>query len=244
MTTQTAQQRVSLFEFMPYGAPELKEVARKYMSRAVLVSSAAWILVYGLSFGTNVFLATRPHETSVIVVPYRELAAPPPLSNDAPPPQVKVATAVAPPAAAVPVPVPDAEAPPEQTIQSQQEIAAATPSVSASTGGDQIVVQPPTEEELPKFGEYVYVEELPEAITKVAPQYPDLAREANVDGTVMVQALVGKDGKVKDTRVVKSIPMLDAAAVAAVKQWVFKPALSNNKPVAVWVAVPVKFTLH
>ena len=36
--------------------------------------------------------------------------------------------------------------------------------------------------------------------------------------------------------------MLDAAAIAAVKQWVFKPALSNNKPVAVWVAVPVKFS--
>jgi len=60
----------------------------------------------------------------------------------------------------------------------------------------------------------------------------------------MVQALVGKDGKVKDTRVVKSIPMLDSSAEAAVKQWVFKPALSNNKPVAVWVAVPVKFSLR
>ena len=48
----------------------------------------------------------------------------------------------------------------------------------------------------------------------------------------------------KDTKVVKSMPMLDAAAETAVKQWVFKPALSNNKPVAVWVAVPVRFTLH
>ena len=76
------------------------------------------------------------------------------------------------------------------------------------------------------------------------PAYPDIAREAGVDGTVMVQALVGKDGRVKDTRVVKSIPMLDASALTAVKQWVFKPALSNNKPVAVWVAVPVRFTLH
>jgi len=44
-------------------------------------------------------------------------------------------------------------------------------------------VAPPTDDELPKYGEYVYVEELPEAITKVAPQYPDLAREASVDGT-------------------------------------------------------------
>jgi TonB family protein len=38
--------------------------------------------------------------------------------------------------------------------------------------------------------------------------------------------------------------MLDAAALSAVKQWVFKPALSNNKPVAVWVAVPERFSLH
>jgi protein TonB len=113
-----------------------------------------------------------------------------------------------------------------------------------ATGDGELQVAPPSEEELPKFGEYVYVEELPEAITKVPPIYPDMAREANVDGTVLVQALVGKDGKVKDTKVVKSIPMLDEAAVKAVVQWVFKPALSNNKPVAVWVAVPVRFTLH
>ena len=61
---------------------------------------------------------------------------------------------------------------------------------------------------------------------------------------MVVQALVGKDGRVKDTKVVKSVPVLDDAAVSAVKRWVFKPALSNNKPVAVWVAVPVKFSLN
>jgi len=232
---------VSLYQFMPYGAPELKEVARKYMVRSVIVASSIWTIVYLLSFGTGEFLRHRPHETSVIVVPYRELAAPPPLTQDAPPPQVNVTQPVAPPTAAVPVPVPEAEAPPEQTIASQQDIAQSTPSVSSE--GNDIVVAPPGDE-LPKFGEYVYVEELPEAITKAQPVYPDLAREAGVDGTVLVQALVGKDGKVKDTRVVKSIAMLDGAAEAAVKQWVFKPALSNNKPVAVWVAVPVKFTLH
>ena len=60
----------------------------------------------------------------------------------------------------------------------------------------------------------------------------------------MVRALVGKDGRVKDTRIVKSIPMLDEAAVAAVREWVFKPALSHDQPVAIWVAVPVKFSLH
>ncbi len=232
----------ALFHLMPYGAPELKEVARKYMFRGVIVGSAAWLIVFLLSFGTSAFLLHRPHETRVVVVPYRELAAPPPLTENTPPPQVAIAQPIAPPSLAVPVPVPDAEAPPEQNIASQEEIAAITPGVS--TEGENLVVAPPTDEELPKFGEYVYYEELPEVVTKPAPTYPDLAREAGVDGTVMVQALVGKDGRVKDTKVVKSIPMLDGSAVAAVKQWVFKPALSNNKPVAVWVAVPVRFTLH
>ncbi len=242
MTSTAAKHGDGLFAFMPYGAPELKEVARKYMFRGVLAGSGAFILVFVLSFGTTALLKRQPKETSVVVVPYRELAAPPPLTQNEPPPQVQVAVPVAPPTVGVAVPVPDAEAPPEQTIASQEEIAQVTPGVSEGQG--ELVVAPPAEEELPKFGEYVYVEELPEAITKVPPEYPDLARSANVDGTVLVQALVGKDGRVKDTKVVKSIAMLDAAAVSAVRQWVFKPALSNNKPVAVWVAVPVRFTLN
>jgi TonB family protein len=103
---------------------------------------------------------------------------------------------------------------------------------------------PPGEAKLPAFGEYVYVQELPEAVTKVPPQYPDAAREHHIEGQVLVQALVGQDGLVKDARVVKSIPGLDEAAVAAVRQWRFIPASSEGRPVAVWVAVPVKFSLH
>ena len=230
---------ISLYQFMPYGAPELKEVARKYLVRALGAASAAWLVLFVLSMGTSALLSHRPRETSVVVVPYREMAAPPPLTQDAPPPQVAIAQPVAP-TVGVAVPVPDAEAPPEQTIASQEEIAQVTPGVDA---GKDLVVAPPSDE-LPGFGEYVYVEELPEAITKVSPVYPDIAREAGVDGVVMVQALVGKDGRVKDVRVVKRIPMLDDAAITAVRQWVFKPALSNNKPVAVWVAVPVRFSLQ
>ena len=97
---------------------------------------------------------------------------------------------------------------------------------------------------LPRFGDYVFVEDLPEVIERVAPDYPTWAREKGVEGTVMVQALVGKDGRVKDTMVVKSIPMLDDYAIAAVKQWRFKPARTKGEPVAVWVGVPVKFSLH
>ena len=98
---------------------------------------------------------------------------------------------------------------------------------------------------LPRQGDYVYVQELPEAITRVAPDYPEAARAARIDGTVMVQALVGKDGAVQDVRVVKSIPELDGAAKACVRQWKFKPAKDDHgQPVTVWVGVPIKFTLH
>src|SRR5204863_5062560 len=137
---------VSLYESMPYGAPELREVARKYMVRAVLVGCSIWIVLFLLSLGTSVFLSHRPKETSVIVVPYRELAAPPPLSDAPPPPQVAIALPVAPPTVGVAVPVPDAEAPPEQTLASQEEIAQIAPGMSAGSG-DNIVVAPPSEDE-------------------------------------------------------------------------------------------------
>jgi protein TonB len=106
-----------------------------------------------------------------------------------------------------------------------------------------VVVAPP-DQDVPKFGEYVYVEELPEALVKVPPAYPDAAREAHVEGTVMIQALIGRDGMVKDTKVVKSVPGLDDAAASAVRQWQFKPAMAKGAPVATWVAIPVKFSIH
>ena len=97
---------------------------------------------------------------------------------------------------------------------------------------------------LPKVGDYVYVDELPEAITRVAPNYPEAARKAGTQGTVILNVLVDRDGKVADTRIASSVPGLDDAAAAAVRQWRFKPAMERGSPVAVWVIVPVKFSLH
>ena len=92
--------------------------------------------------------------------------------------------------------------------------------------------------------QFVYLEELPEAIRKVPPDYPDDARNNGVQGEVDVQALIGKTGEVERTIVLNSVPALDGSAVRAVEQWQFRPALSNGKPVAVWVAIPVRVTLR
>lgn len=99
--------------------------------------------------------------------------------------------------------------------------------------------QPPE----PWNGEYRGMPDPPQAIRKVAPYYPEDARRRGIHGTVVVQALVGVDGIVKDMKIAKSIPALDRAAEACVWLWKFRPATWGGTPVAVWVGVPVKFTL-
>jgi protein TonB len=232
----------ALYEFMPYGAPELIEGARPRMWRATTLSVALWVLAFLIALGWTVVRPKASEPPRTIVIPFRELAAPPPLTQNEPPPQILIARTTTPPAVGVPVPVPDIQAPPDQTIASQQEIAAAVG--SAETGGDQpIVVQMPPADELPKLGDYVYVDELPALITDTPPKYPEMAREAAVEGDVYLRVLVGKDGRVTEVHVDQSIPMLDEAAIVAARSWVFKPALCNNRPVAVWIARRVRFSL-
>ena len=100
---------------------------------------------------------------------------------------------------------------------------------------------PQAGEVLPGPDDYVQVDELPEAIERAQPEYPKAAREAGVSGTVTVQALVLRDGRVGDVRVMRSIPMLDKPAIDCVKRWRFKPARAAGQPVAVWVTIPIRF---
>ena len=95
-----------------------------------------------------------------------------------------------------------------------------------------------------KTGENVLVDELPVAITRVPPSYPDAAREKGVQGTVQLQVLVKTDGTVGDVRVTVSVPGLDDAAKACVRQWKFKPGMTAGKPVEAWVGIPVHFSIH
>ena len=105
---------------------------------------------------------------------------------------------------------------------------------------------------LPKFGDFVYVEELPTAVVKVPPPYPIRSQQESASGKVIVQALVGRDGRVHEAKVTKTsvgsvspqaTTELEAAALWAVRQWRFQPATAAFKPVAVWVEIPVSFSL-
>ena len=78
----------------------------------------------------------------------------------------------------------------------------------------------------------------------VKPIYPAIAQSARVQGVVIIEATIGPDGKVKDAKVLRSIPLLDQAALDAVKQWEFTPTLLNGVPVPVIMTVTVNFTLQ
>ena len=85
--------------------------------------------------------------------------------------------------------------------------------------------------------------EPPRKIRHVTPEYPAIARQARVEGTVVIDAIIGPDGQVRDATVRESKPLLDRAALAAVRQWLYTPTRLNNVPVAVIMTVEVRFTL-
>lgn len=84
----------------------------------------------------------------------------------------------------------------------------------------------------------------PEKTRDVRPVYPPIAQQARVQGIVIIAATIGPTGKVTDARVLRSIPLLDQAAVEAVKQWEFTPTLLNGVPVPVVMTVTVNFVLQ
>jgi protein TonB len=77
----------------------------------------------------------------------------------------------------------------------------------------------------------------------VSPQYPPLARQAHIQGLVVLLAVIGKDGSVRDVRVKSGSPLLAQAAMDAVKQWRYKPYLLNGQPVEVDTQININFTL-
>jgi TonB family protein len=82
----------------------------------------------------------------------------------------------------------------------------------------------------------------PTKVKDVKPVYPAIAQSARVAGAVTIEATIGEDGKVIEAKVVRSIPLLDQAALDAVRQWEYMPSLLNGVPVPVLVTVTINFT--
>ncbi len=83
----------------------------------------------------------------------------------------------------------------------------------------------------------------PRLARRVEPDYPEIARQARVEGVVILEATTDVYGRVTGVRVLRSLPLLDAAAVDAVRQWVYEPMVINGRPRPVTFTVTVRFVL-
>lgn len=220
----------------------LKREFTRWLTTANVIS----LLVAALLFGSWYVWshASREEEAppNATIVKYTELGVPPSIKEPSAP-QVNVSDAITPPSIGVPEPVPDAEAT-ESTIATQSEMSEALAPFTADDlggSGDSIVVDL---DRSPGMGEFVAFDELPVLLSIQPPSYPELVRQAGIDGTVLVQVLVGKDGKVKQSVAVEGPEPLRAEAVRAARTALFKPALQGTSPVEVWVQVPIVFSLN
>ena len=104
---------------------------------------------------------------------------------------------------------------------------------------------PPPPPSGPQF-KFIPYDDPPRPITPIKPVYPDIAQEAGIEGQVLVQCFIDEKGKVKETIVVKGIPNtgLNESAVAALRKTRFRPAKQRERPVGVWITIPINFKLQ
>ncbi len=187
----------------------------------------------------------------VVQIPnlYTDMAPPPPKPKVfvvqqvrfKPPPPEEKQQIPKPKSKKVPIPDPTPDEPEPIRIDEPEEIV--IPEVDALDLWDLPTAPPPPEPTGPIYVTGAVTK--PEKMNDVRPQYTEIARKARIQGVVILQATIDKNGDVTDIKVLKPLPMgLADAAVAAVQQWKFKPATLNEKPVAVYYNLTVNFQLQ
>ncbi len=239
---------MALSDFLPYGAPELIEGAATRLARSTMTASLGVALLIAAFGAVMTHGFTRAPERMLDLAPIDFM----PALNDVPPQlDVKDPRAVPPTRRElepdrIPRPVPDPQAPADESK------APVLPDMPAGYGPDHATSLPTggidgaAIARDPEPNEVVIVDEYPAPIRCPEARYPDLARSADVEGTVRVLMLLGLDGRVERAIIAPkgSVPMLDAAALEAARGCVFTPALTNGHPVKVWVSQNYRFSLH
>ncbi len=175
--------------------------------------------------------AGKPYFLSINIAP------PPPPQLPAPPsPTAKRVRPVS-------VPVPPSP-PPEKAVPAQPTSVAAPPSPPEKTPLPAPPPPPPQDRAAFEKGAVrLEASEAPRLLKRVEPRYPQVADQARVEGTVVLDVRTDIFGRVKGLKVSRSIPLLDQAAYDAVRQWIYEPVLVEDKPVEAVFPVTVTFVL-
>lgn len=172
---------------------------------------------------------------------------PPPLAPVVPPPTAAVPSAPAPIVSPIPTEAPSEILKEEIPVEHSLTPPPAQLNVGASNAGLPIGDGAPVKLGVPpppgpaRAGVDVRT---PVKVAGAPPIYPTIAKAAKVEGTVTIEAIIGVDGRVTEARVLRSVPMLDRAALDAVEKWRYSPTTLNGVAVPVILTVTVNFTLR
>ena len=212
---------------LAYGAFELKRTYQKSFSISLGIAALFHILLIGgiLFYG---YLSKQKEEKVLTIKNIADLG-PPPTITQIEKPQIPISQPiVTPPAVGTPKPIPDEQAAEDITFATQKELQDIN---TEAVTGDSVNIVIPDSEYLPPMDTFISVQEQPKPIKIVDPEYPELAKQAGIEGTVIVAALIDKNGKVRDAKVVKSSGTnvgFEELALKAIMEWEFKPAIQNN----------------
>ncbi|MBD3349616.1 MAG: TonB family protein [Candidatus Eisenbacteria bacterium] len=140
--------------------------------------------------------------------------------------------------------------PPPEELPRQDIIPAIAPSddvgadatIPATVPDPSAPLRDPVSHGRPPFFEAV--DERPAVIKRVHPAYPELARQAELEGVVVLKVGVDEFGRVREALVIESVAGLDEAALEAIYRWRFEPARQRDVPVPAWIVIPIRFTLR
>ncbi len=196
-------------------------------------------------------------KTRRVITSITELAPPPPMNETTPPPPPVAVAPSAPPDVGIVKKVKDEEAPREKTLATQKDIkkalmAGAQDNTGDTTGlGEGLVYAPPPEEPVEMEEDppmFMAVEKMPAFVNQIKPSYPEIAKRAGIEGLVVVNVLIGKDGRPIKARILKKKPadsnIFDEAATSALMRSSYSPGIQNGRPIKVWLTVPMRFKLN
>jgi TonB family protein len=116
-----------------------------------------------------------------------------------------------------------------------------TPRSAEVSGRGAGAADPDTECFLAALPESTTYDVAPTPATQVTPRYPEFARDAQIQGTVVLRLFIDSSGRTCAIKLLKGVTGLNEAAIDAVRQWTFNPATLNGVPVAAWVDIPMSF---
>lgn len=230
---------------MPYGAFELKRWYQWNMLVSTL-ATAAGVGVIWAGLWTYKTLTAEDFENvpEVLIQSIMDLGPPPSIVQK--PPQIEITVPkLAQPNVGIPKPVADDELMEEEVVLATKEELAQINVSDLDFGSDGDVVVD-IQDIMPSSDAFVPFEKKPEFALQVKPEYPSLARDANMEGKVTVKILVDKTGAVRDVIIAKASGAnagFEEAAVAAAWKCKFSPAIQNGLPIALWVVFTFDFKL-